>query len=606
MKQFDRRDEMREELNPSANNRSPKSRGGKSKRSKKGKRNGNSYNNNGKVNTKFSGSSIDRKEDTRPDVRRSTENDPAWYGVSGQMVADTARLSFNHPAGLPHHIIPSSTDLSFIDDRLYPHFDERSVPGIFQMEIAYGPGTSANETSAVNLAAKNIYTFVRHVNSGASNYDSPDLMLYLLALDSAYALYAELVRVYGILRTYRQSNMYLPRVLTASLGYNHRSLISSLPRLRYIINTFVRKIGSRPVPGNLNIMKRHTWMFSNLFTDATSNKAQFYHFVPYGHYYYEETEGAGKLVFNSRGALVAKAWDEVGPTSRPTSDYYWDIDDIEYLCEFIANRILASEDLGIISGDVLKAYGSNIFMLSEIGDDLTIEAIHSPEVLSQIHNSRAVGDLVNMDITQDASIGSGALLWEPLCADQYRGIRTDDQSTDPRIVWSDINLPLDLWSDNPTPDEVMVATRLTARYDSRRKSWINDTTWRAYVVGGTEFPARYRVWSINKTETGYGYWNITSDQWRHISTNMLSGVHSIKKLLEDVDHISVFDWHPHLRWWACENGEDANTIGNKWQNLNNFGDIDNVIYVESSTLERMDRTAVLSEWDVPEAAFYKG
>lgn len=98
--------------------------------------------------------------------------------MNPQLVKDVASLSFRTPLGSPSGLPSRSNPVGR---------DRRSIPGIMNLYFVPTIGSStAGESSAINIAAKNIYSFVRHENSGRINYDAPDLMLYLLALDSAF------------------------------------------------------------------------------------------------------------------------------------------------------------------------------------------------------------------------------------------------------------------------------------------------------------------------------------------------------------------------------------------------------------------------------------
>lgn len=105
------------------------------------------------------------------------------------MVKDVASLSFNLPYGTRSGLPSPSNRESRVTT---------SVPGILTIRFVTSLGVAnGSVASAINVAAKNIYSYVRFANSGARNYDSPDLMMYLLAMDSAYMFYAYLTKLYS-------------------------------------------------------------------------------------------------------------------------------------------------------------------------------------------------------------------------------------------------------------------------------------------------------------------------------------------------------------------------------------------------------------------------
>lgn len=545
------------------------------------------------VNTKFPGSSIPKSEDKRS--FNKAENDPAWYGVSGQLVKDSANIPFNNPIGYPLDMGESTYLVDGAADNL-------RIPGIMALKLLCGPGASYDNTSPVNLAAKNIYTFVRHVNSGAANYEPADLMLYILAINSAYQLYAHLVRAYGICRTFKQNNRYYPDALLMSMGFNPK-IKYDLPALRTAINVFVRQIGSRPVPANLNILKRQTWVFSNIFKDAESNKAQLYLYVPHGFYFYDEymhgDDKAGRLKFVQWDWCPSEAGESTGARQM------WDVDDIKAICDTMANRILESEDLGIISGDIVKAYGQNVYQLAEINEDFSIEPVHSMEVLTQIHNCEPIGDVLldSIHVVQDVEQleeGYGALLWEPA---SYEYI-LDVEGNGAKWAWTQLNHIIDMPYTDPSPDDVMVATRLKGilnPYTTGPKRFVpgsSDAQFYCPVDGGTEFVTTISIWAVTSNNSGFQKIELTPTNAAVGNTNTTSFANMTRAMLCEV---SAFDWHPYWHIWRY-----APDGVQKFMSHDMVGDVDNITTVGNTTLKRMNQAAILSLWDVPETAFYKG
>ena len=104
----------------------------------------------------------------------SPTNDPAYYALNSQLLVDAASHAFSDATGTK---IPWSTK-GYNEHLIVP--DIASIPGVMSFRIAPTVGISTDQSSAVNVAARNIYSYVRHANSGHSNYDAPDLMMYLL------------------------------------------------------------------------------------------------------------------------------------------------------------------------------------------------------------------------------------------------------------------------------------------------------------------------------------------------------------------------------------------------------------------------------------------
>lgn len=76
------------------------------------------------------------------------------------------------------------------------------------MRLGYHPisGTSISNSSGLSIATRALYTYVRDKNAGARNYEAPDLMMYILAMDQIYLMYHEARRIYQAINTYITSN----------------------------------------------------------------------------------------------------------------------------------------------------------------------------------------------------------------------------------------------------------------------------------------------------------------------------------------------------------------------------------------------------------------
>lgn len=319
-------------------------------------------------------------------------NDPMWYAASPQLLSDAASLAYSNALGSKYNISQGSTGL------LYPTQADQHVSGVMAIRYLPGPGISTAANSAVNIAARNIYSFVRHANSGHANYDSPDLMMYLLAMDNVYGMWSYLVRVYGVARFYNQKNRYLPKILLRSMGVNPDSIQSNLADLRYFINAMANKIGALCVPTTMPYFMRHLWMNQNIFVDSPNEKAQVYLYVPSAYYTYVETEGAGSLHGTALSSNSFKTYDE-----------------LKTILESMMDALMGSEDINIMSGDILKAYQGKVWKLEQIPADYTVLPTYSEEVLSQIENLIANGaaESSSLDVTQDAN---GTILYQPTCA----------------------------------------------------------------------------------------------------------------------------------------------------------------------------------------------
>lgn len=361
-------------------------------------------------------------------------NDPSWYFKDPKILSDVASFSFNKPLGtnlnVPVYNSGNSTSGYLA-----------TVPGVMSIHIGLSSGVSTDAQSPINLAATNVYAFVRYKNSGAANYDAPDLMLYLIAMDSVYACWNWMKRLYGLASTYSQRNKYEPRALVAANGVDYDDLIANLADFRAYLNMAANRISAFCVPATMTYNVRHSWLFSNVFKDGDTGKAQEYMYVPSYFYTYDETSSPQGGFLDLKPILVA-----FNPESA--SQTYYKVSDLENILNTMINNLQYSEDAGIMSGDILKAYGpSNLFTLSTFDADYRVDPAYSKEVLSQIENARPVfmtsTDYTSMKIVQNPD--TNFINHTPIVSGKngnYHGQYLN-------FHW-----------ENPTPEDVVRATRL--------------------------------------------------------------------------------------------------------------------------------------------------
>lgn len=395
----------------------------------------------------------------------SKPNDVSWYAKDAQLLKDTASFPFSIPAGSAVHLNRNSQ---------YLHGIDYALPGIMSFIMKPCIGKAENPNDAINIAARNIYTFVRHQNSGHTNYEAADLMMYLIAMGEIYSFHSWCVRAYGVARLYQQTNKYLPAALLEAMGFDP-SVALDLPRFRNIINLTRRKFAATAVPNSMPYINRKIWLYSGVYADAPSAKAQMYLFRPAGFYIFK---------FGELGKLV---WSPFTKGHKAT------LDSLEALASSMIDPIMMDEDMGIMSGDILKAFGdSGIYKVAEMPEDYEIVPTYNPEVLSQIHNitiwkdADESGANSKWDITQNADIGGGYLMTSNEIVATKTKFGTDtapDGTALPSYGYAGERL-IDFHTEHPTPEEVMVATRCTTTAKSIKSEVINTNTVKfTYTLG---------------------------------------------------------------------------------------------------------------------------
>lgn len=496
------------------------------------------------------------KYDTR---RKCADNDPSWYAENEQLLKDAASLSFPYAIGTPFYTDAEASIFSNAYEL------SKGTPGIMALNYRSCPGVATNGVSPINIAAKNLYSFVRHANSGHANYDSPDLMLYFLAMDSVYSWYAELVRLYGVARTYSVRNKYMPVAYMEALGFDAEDILANMANLRYFINLACVKINALAVPSNSSYLARHIWMNSHLFADAPGTRYQAYAYVPEGHYVYSETG-------SPRGGYLKF-------TNKPAKMTYAQV--VEYT-NSILQPIITSEDMGIMSGDILKAFGDNIVIVHPIAEDYTLGPEYTEEVLMQIHNTRLLGDVVsNSDITQDPN--NGDILYRPVLGPN---------------VMDKIPLMFDMNKEFPDPGEIMVATRnmaVTEGIEGPAENYLlyagSDFCTKAVICyfftqGGQNVLKSAKLKSFDGWDIDLGSTDNTPAPWLKLADD-----------LSIFSTISHFDYHPFFTFGLGVINNAADWTAN--YTLGITGDTCNATVISRETLRKLHETAIMSQFNVP-------
>jgi len=307
-------------------------------------------------------------------------------------------------------------------------------------------------------------------------------------------------------------------------------------------------------------------MYSSIFKDEDVQKAQMYMYVPaYLWKFALNTDQSGMLATRE----VTCALDANNGQIIPANDAnLLKHSNLMTIGNDLLDAIYRDEDAGIISGDIIKAYGvDKLWKLTEIAPEYATLPIFSEEVLTQIHNTRFFGavawqdtnipgqvDIACLDLIQDPSINKGTLIFEPIAA---------------RNVSNCYDAILDTWKEDPSADDVIVATRnmLYANKLADRKY--------AIVSSGTELPLFADVFYFNTVntltkETLYGY-----DSWWH---NLGTGQSVLTKFNEYPHHI-VDDGNGNL--------VDIN------------GELSNYTILGGNEIMKMNESAILSEFAVP-------
>jgi hypothetical protein len=381
----------------------------------------------------------------------SAENTTAVTAASA-LLETAANVSFPVTAGYPIRL--GNHSHSFVDTTgLAP----LRIPGI--MRFGYIPtfGDLKNWVSPANVWLRDWYTFVRHANSGHSNYNAPDLGFYGLAYRSCEDYLYWMHRVYGVaMGSYVPANAYTPGDLVRACGADYDDIIVNMAQLRFYIASYAARLKQLKVPA-FKFFTQGKELLSNIYADTDNGKASFYVFDPDAFWYFDladTPELTAMRLLHKPEMMTFEQIREMGET--------------------ILNALLNNEDFNIMSGDIMKAY-SDYAAVTVIDEDFTVVPVYDRDVLWAIHNANYLyaGDEVTpegekfLDLFVDSCSVSQNMTEDPTvsnCLQFWNEVYFNDDIYTPN--WLDGHLGLltqdfviDLPNDQPSAAAVGLVTR---------------------------------------------------------------------------------------------------------------------------------------------------
>lgn len=511
-----------------------------------------------------------QKGDKFPETKK---NDASWYTRNSALVADSGKIAFTWPTGTPVSMeIPNSASITPVLNGMPG--DTLNFPGV--MTLSYVPtyGLDQNGYDPLNIAAQNVYTYVRHVQSGHSNYDPADLMLYLMAMDQIYSLYMHLVRAYGTIRLFSQKNRNFPKVALNAMGFDYDDISRNLAEFRYFINNAATRIGAMVVPNNMPIFARHMWMPAGIYTDGPSAKAQMYIFRPqaFGIYREKTSSTGGYLAVNFMAYVhTVKEWCD--------------------LLDSMISAVRNSEDCGIMSGDILKAYGDNVIKLPFIAEDYMTTVLYSPEVLGQIANATVMPEALYTNVEgvsespmiyqdpNDGVLKSSLVFVAPRDDAAYNTVSTYEPYAGKRVMAG--------LSEQPTPEEVMVNSRLMV-VASKIENHSSNNIYITPDSVGSEVVVEAAIFDTENLEKHWQDRPAHMNSWHYPKFAASHITYQVP--ITSMCLANYFNLHPSF---------GVSYVDATAARYDNFFDVDNYAIVDAHDIAKMHDTALLSMLDVP-------
>jgi hypothetical protein len=315
------------------------------------------------------------KDNSERVVGLSGGNHPSWYTVNSTLVDGASRIPWGYIAGKPLTLTSSTGHTR----------TNVTVPGVMALEYIPIPGIGESSDDGFNIAAQNVYQYIRKNLSTQATYQPADIMMMFMAIDGIYMQIANLTRLYGLINAWNADNYYLPYDIIHA-GYKlSRDEIYSLQKnqneFRSALNSLIYKTATLYTPVSFTIFDRHNWLFSNIFKDSdATGKAQFYISRLY------QTPLLIEDV-STEGTMLE--YEVV--VSRTTNQNTWNnfLNILNESIEYVRN----SDSFNQIMADMKRAYGDEVktWSLTYIPEGYIVSVTDDPYYKEQLHNSVILG-----------------------------------------------------------------------------------------------------------------------------------------------------------------------------------------------------------------------
>lgn len=499
---------------------------------------------------------------------RAIDNDPAFYAQDEALLRDSASIPFSWATGTPITLYNGTDTLVKAVKAM--------TPGVCVLKLAPAVGWSQDATSPLNIACNAVYRNVRKANSGSTNYDAPDLGIYLLQLGDVYSAINWLERIYGYVNLYSIGNRYLPQSIADLEHIDFVNVRENLADFRYRINAIINKAATFSVPNNITYFQRKAMLYESIYIESLNIKDQMYMLTP-GYFY--------KFGLNTDGSGMLTATE---PPNVANSDYAT----YKQLCDFVDQMLTAlvySEDFNIMSGDILKAYGDATIKLAPLPENYTLMPKFDTAMLEQIENAVCVEETQlqgNWNVVQDPTHGY------LVAGRQFVTVSTAESRIHQDILG--MAKTLNTHGTDTSPAVVMESTRLMAAAIAQSTSTPALVTGTEVVIsttivanqiasGGNANQIRFPV-----AKYSYSY----DEVWEN--NNPVA-----RQIIHAMVYKYNFDYAPRFVYGDVTLVDDAAGAHRTYTTLQIADDLDNYALLRSEDLERMHSSALLNLFHVP-------
>lgn len=311
----------------------------------------------------------------RGSFKPTKSNDASWYARNPQLVVDTCNLPFNWKNGLA---LNGPTEFN----GNWQVRDKFAIPSVicYNYHMLFGVSKQKN---SLNTIANNLYSYIRYANSGSRNYESPDLFMYCCAISGPFALAAFIAKCIGLANVASPINRAYPRQVFEAMKIDYADVMANIASYRGYLNSLIVRLNAYNVPAKFYCYSAHSWMANAIYIESDNPKDVIYTTRPRTMLIW-----SGTTVSTGSSLNVKHLWNYSGQYTT-----------LKFLLDILRDAILAletDEDIGIISGDILKAIGgAECFKMGMVPEEYSVVPEYNETMLWKLKNCRMLPIVLN-------------------------------------------------------------------------------------------------------------------------------------------------------------------------------------------------------------------
>lgn len=302
-----------------------------------------------------------------------------------------------------------------------------SVPVVAAIKVQPTLGITNSPSSPTNQMARIMYNYIVRINATTCPYEPVDLQMGILAVSELYKFTIWASRIYKYAQTYSIYNRAIPKLLFAAENIDAEDILGNLTDYRAWLNNFMLKCGTLSFPGNLKYFQSIDDLFTGVYVDEDTERAQFTIFSPHAFYKYDElgTNGGRLIPILPGFRRTSKVTDDL-LASTPQHDNAWSdlgnpfaydgmltVAKIKWIGNELLESLLQSEDICRICADIYKAYGTEkLLHFTMVNEDDKLAILYSDDVNTMLENAILIGR-PEID-TQTTDLPTGNHIYAPV------------------------------------------------------------------------------------------------------------------------------------------------------------------------------------------------